>query len=206
MNVQVVVLAPPGPGLISGVWTRLTEDPPRQAYSSPPPSTKTLGMPIPEAIVHFVKHNPYRPTSADLLTFMREADAVLQALKSRPWEEQWTAAVELMKAEGIDPPPPWLQYSKQTGVTEKQINAPSEGIPGAVRRADRHAARITTTEERCVAGVVAFIRTRRPGEKVTRSAYAKWSVGKEWPSPSSFKRHGGWDAIKAKALEQALPF
>lgn len=140
----------------------------------------------------------------DLWEFARKCDLALKDSKASAWKEELDAAAKLLRRQGRSVPGRWPQERKRLGRVEKNIVAPEGGIPGATTRTERNAERATATLDRCVEAVCEFIaEQRRSGGKISRSGYARWCVGTGWPSPSRFERQGGWNAVKAKALESA---
>lgn len=97
--------------------------------------------------------------------------------------EEWTA-------QGRWCPPDYPQHKQRV-----RYPIPSDGIPGLPPRR-----RVQWTDpDACAEALAEFWDTLPSRKEPTQKTYGKWAVGKPYPAPNVFLKHGGFTAVKERA-------
>jgi hypothetical protein len=132
-------------------------------------------------------------TSKEIWVFVAANGIPYGRERGRLWAECVSEWKQMRAARGLDVPagPPPLDqrpdYSRAVGAA----------LPGETRRQD------WSEVEDCVQHVVAYLAQLRTGERSTKRGYQEWArEHPDAPSSSSFDAHGGWERVRALALDR----
>jgi hypothetical protein len=132
-------------------------------------------------------------TSAEVEIFAKANRIPYARERGRSWDERISAWKESRRARGLpipDAPPPFgdrPDYTQDIGAA----------------RADEQPVGDWTNPDDCVAVVMRYLSQLAPRERSTKRHYDAW-VRREGGAPFSSRldQHGGWNAIRASALQR----
>jgi hypothetical protein len=173
------------------VYAELVREKPK-----PVPPANVRGLPLAEATAHFVKANGWWPTGAALQTFCRDAGVRLQGGgRAEKVADIRAVASAMLVAGGVALP---AESGPPKDAKTRTIKIPADGIAGAATREQEP----QWNEAPCVEAVARWLRGLATSAKTTKEAYRAFQRGKpDFPAPSGFDRHGGYEAVKRKAKE-----
>lgn len=202
---EALVEAAGGRGRASGsaLWDRALQMAglePRQSLAAERARTRRRrpGLPLAEAIHHFVEANGRWPSSTDLFEFGQRLDI---SIERHDRSVGWSAHLEQARnyrAE-LELESPGLPFrSRRSRETRPPILIPDGGIPGAPPRQKRGSGAVT--EEDILEALQRFEAELPAAQSRTRAAYKRFAVENGLPSPTTIdRRFSGFKAMLAKA-------
>ncbi|HWY19503.1 MAG TPA: hypothetical protein VNY27_12435 [Solirubrobacteraceae bacterium] len=159
---------------------------------------------------HGAKRGKYAPPTTDLLdrcyeahgtqprqdeleTFARANDIPCSRDRSKKWSETITDWKAKRRATGL-PVPDGLPPMDQRPDYTRNVGA---AMPGETRQHK------WDNVEDCIACVQRYLEQLPSGQRSGQRNYNVWAAGQDdAPENSAFKQHGGWEAVRRKALER----
>lgn len=166
---------------------------PRPRNTVPPQEErKPMGVEAVDAIGLYLEQQGSLPTRADLRRFARAAKFALSDRREIRWEqiigdfrEHW-AQLGRWCPPGV--PPAGQRFLHPAEPVE------DKAATGRIRE------RWADIDD-CARAVVDYWETLKGRTEPTQKAYGRWAVGKPYPAPRVFARHGGFTAVKERARD-----
>lgn len=157
------------------------------------------GLPLVEAIHHFVEANGRWPSRSALIRFAELADIGVEGqAQGKPWPDYIDEARAFRADRGLASPE---RLPREVRADPASIRVPSDRIPGAPRR--RKTGSGQHTREELLDALERFDRELPAGASRTRAAYARFAKENRLPAPVTLDRRGdGFTAMIAEMRER----
>lgn len=154
----------------------------------------------------FYEHYKEQPTQRALFEFARGNKLPMSVEKRRPFPEALAEWRQLRRERG-EPAPNIVKRRGGRGADGRPLEAPnySENV-GAARPGEHLYMGKWTNVDACVEWVTRYLASLGPRQRSTQAGYTRWA--RQHPSApvmSTFDQHGGWGAVRRKAMEKLAP-